>query len=205
MSAAKAISSSDLFSQTLYERMKRVNIGIADMELYEFRYALDNLHPENGGWASVELDTREEIEKLINDSNFYASIQLKPRVGDQVVLDRNIVRLTNMLLVGLVTEQYPVEWVRAHFHFDIRGFFFLHRTVYFTDKVLAHLGGKPFRSFEHCRTYGGGQDRDRRPPAQCTGADRQAGHLHRDGQLSHRPGLSGGKGHPYPGQGGYPL
>jgi uridine kinase len=148
MFAAKALSSSDLFSQTLYERMKQVNIGIEDMELYEFRYALDNLHPENGGWASVELDTSEEIEKVINDSNFYASIQLKPRVGDQVVLDRNIVRLTNMLLVGLVTEQYPVEWVRAHFYFDIRGFFCLHRTAYFTDKVLAHLGGIPFKSFE---------------------------------------------------------
>jgi len=30
----------------------------------------------------------------------------------------------------------------------VRGFFFLHRTQYFTDKVLAHLGGKPYRQFE---------------------------------------------------------
>ena len=36
----------------------------------------------------------------------------------------------------------------THFYFDIRGFYFLHRTHYFTDKVLAHFGGKPFKSFE---------------------------------------------------------
>jgi len=38
--------------------------------------------------------------------------------------------------------------VRAHFYFDIRGFFFLTRTVYFTEAVLAHFGGKPYRQFE---------------------------------------------------------
>jgi uridine kinase len=64
------------------------------------------------------------------------------------VLDENIVRLTNMLFVGLVTGKYPEEWIRAHFYFDVRGFYFLHRTVYFTDKVLAHFGGKPFKRFE---------------------------------------------------------
>src|SRR5512139_1484718 len=53
-----------------------------------------------------------------------------------------------MLFVGLVTKAYSEEWVKAHFYFDIRGFYFLHRTAYFTDRVLAHLGGRPFRSFE---------------------------------------------------------
>jgi hypothetical protein len=32
--------------------------------------------------------------------------------------------------------------------FDVRGFSFLHRTTYFTEEVLAHLGGKPYRQFE---------------------------------------------------------
>jgi uridine kinase len=64
------------------------------------------------------------------------------------VLDEAIARLTTMLFVGLATEEYPAEWVTAHFFFDIRGFLFLHRTAYFTERVIAHLGGKPYRSFE---------------------------------------------------------
>jgi uridine kinase len=128
--------------------MKRINPGIEELELYEFRYALDNLYPENGGWASVELDKKGKIEKLINSGHFYTGIQLKPRVGGRIVLDGKIVRLTLMLFVGLVTGEYSEEWVGAHFYFDIRGFYFLHRTVYFTEQVLAHFGGKPFESFE---------------------------------------------------------
>ncbi len=64
------------------------------------------------------------------------------------MLDETIVRLTNALFVGLVTGEYPEEWVRAHFYFDIRGFYFLTRTVYFTYPVLAHLGDRPFLRFE---------------------------------------------------------
>ena len=137
-----------VFSQILYERMKTIHPGVEDLALYEFCYALDNLVPANGGWASVHPESREEIEKRVNSAAFYASIQLKPRRGEKIVLDENILRLTTMLMVGLATEVYPVEWVKAHFYFDLRGFYFLHRTVYFTDPVLAHLGGKPFRQFE---------------------------------------------------------
>ncbi|MBN1580037.1 MAG: hypothetical protein JXA89_04995 [Anaerolineae bacterium] len=136
------------FSEILYEKIKQINVGVGKLERYEFRYALDNMYPKNGGWASVELDEKKEIERLINTSDFYASIQIRPRVDGRIVLDENIVRLTNMLFVGLVTGKYPVEWVSAHFYFDIRGFYFLHRTLYFTDQVLAHLGGKPYRRFE---------------------------------------------------------
>lgn len=148
MSASNTLYSPDFFCQVLYEKMKRINTGIDELELYEFRYALDNWYPENGGWACVALDKAEEIEKLVNSSDFYAGIQLKPRVGDRIVLDENILRLTTMLFVGLVTGEYSEEWVRAHFYFDVRGFYFLHRTVYFTAPVLAHLGGKPFKTFE---------------------------------------------------------
>jgi uridine kinase len=134
--------------EALYQKMKGINAGIGEMELYEFRYALANLLPEEGGWAGVELDPRAEIEERIHSSDFYTSIQIKPRVGERIVLDRTIVRLTNMLLAGLVTGEYSPEWIRTHFYFDIRGFYFLTRTEYFTAEVLAHLGGKPYRTFE---------------------------------------------------------
>jgi uridine kinase len=146
--AASNLFGPGVFSEMLYDRMKRINPGIEELELYEFRYALDNLYPEDGGWASVQLETKADIEKRINGSDFYTGIQIKPRVGDRIVLDEAIVRLTNMLFLGLVSGDYPEEWVRAHFYFDIRGFYFLTRTVYFTDAVLAHLGGEPFQRFQ---------------------------------------------------------
>ena len=136
-----------VFSELLYEQMKRINPGIEELELYEFRYGLDNLSPE-GGWAGVVLDGRTEIEARIDSTEFYSDIQVKPRAGDRIVLDEPIVRLTNMLFVGLVTGKYSEAWIRAHFYFDIRGFYFLTRTVYFTEAVVAHLGGEPFRTFE---------------------------------------------------------
>jgi uridine kinase len=53
-----------------------------------------------------------------------------------------------MLFIGLATAKYSPDWVNVNFYFDIRSFIFLHRTIYFTDKVLAHFGGKPYKSFE---------------------------------------------------------
>jgi uridine kinase len=136
------------FAEILYERMAAINAGIEELELYEFRYGLNNLIPERGGWASVRLEDRAEIERWIESSEFYTGIQIKPRVGDRIVLDETIVRLTNMLFVGLATGEYSPEWVRARFYFDIRGFYFLASTVYFTDAVISHLGGGPLRRFE---------------------------------------------------------
>jgi uridine kinase len=142
----------DVFTPILYKKMKAVNAGIEELELYEFRYGLNNLFPENGGWASVQLDGKTDIEARIQSSDFYSGIQIKPRVEDRIVLDEPIVRLTNMLFVGLVTGAYSPEWVRAHFYFDIRGFYFLTRTVYFTETVRAHMGGKPYCTFEMKQT-----------------------------------------------------
>jgi uridine kinase len=53
-----------------------------------------------------------------------------------------------MLFAGLVLGEYDERWVKRFFYFDIRGFYFLPRTFYFTEAVLAHFGGKPYRSFE---------------------------------------------------------
>lgn len=137
----------DAFSLALYERMIDINGGIAELELYEFRYGLNELVPPNG-WDSIALDSQEEIEGRVNQREFYSGIQIKLMVSGRIVLDPACVRLSQMLLVGLVTGAYPPEWIKAHFYFDIRGFYFLHRTTYFTPRVLAHFGGEPFMRFE---------------------------------------------------------
>jgi len=147
MAGMNRLPTPEIFSSDLFEKMKQINAGIEDLELYEFCYALENVTPETG-WDSVELDKQEEIEGLIGGRDFYSGIQLRPRAGDRIVLDENISRLTRMLFAGLVSGDYPGEWVRAHFYFDIRGFYFLPRTVYFTKDVLAHFGGKPYKQFE---------------------------------------------------------
>jgi uridine kinase len=136
------------FPEQLFDVMKQLNPALEELEPYEFRYCMNNLVPEPGGWESVQLDSLENIERRINDLAFYKSIQIKAKVDGRIILDPQIVSLTNMLFVGLVTGAYPLEWVNTHFYFDVRGFFFLHRTPYFTDEVLAHLGGQPYCRFE---------------------------------------------------------
>jgi uridine kinase len=141
------IYDSEVFSLALFEKMKHISPAVVGLELYEFQYGLKNITP-SGGWKSIQPDTKEEIEDRVNSRAFYDSIQIKRRVEDRIVLDEQIICLTNMLFVGLVTGAYDEVWLNEHFYFDVRGFFFLHRTVYFTENVLAHLGGKPFRQFE---------------------------------------------------------
>ncbi len=135
------------FTAALYEKMCCLAPAVQDLALYEFGYALQNITPQEG-WAGVMLLPRAEIEYMVNDRAFYNSIQIKPKVNDHIVLDEKIVRLAQMLFVGLVSDEYPLAWVEEHFYFDVRGFLFLHRTQYFTAQVLAHLGGKPYRQFE---------------------------------------------------------
>ena len=141
------LNNPNAFSETLFEKMIQINPGISDLELYEFRYCLADLLPEKG-WGFVELDSRNEIEKRFNTREYYDGIQIKPRLGERVVLDAPIILLAQMLFVGLVTGEYPPDWISKHFYFDIRGFYFLHRTQYFSARVLEHLGGKPFKRFE---------------------------------------------------------
>jgi len=148
MSFDKILTRSEIFSEALFEQMKQINPGIADLELYEFRYALDNIQPEKANWSDVHLDECTSIEQKVNDINFYQKIQIKFQVGNRITLDPAIVSLTNMLFVGLVSGKYSVEWLRQHFYFDIRGFYFLHRTKYFTRNIIDHLGCQPYLQFE---------------------------------------------------------
>jgi len=147
MTVSDILASPSLFSEALFEKMKQISPGIRELELYEFRYGLIDLLPENG-WGSVTLESRQEIETRVNSREFYDRIQIKPRVGERIVLAPEIIRLAQMLFVGLVAGAYAQDWILAHFYFDIRGFYFLHRTTYFTEKVLAHFGGKPYRCFD---------------------------------------------------------
>jgi len=136
----------NVFSATLFEKMKRISPALQDLELYEFRYALKNITPATG-WDSAQLDSKEEIASRVNSRAFYDTIQIKRSIEGRIVLDEQIVRLANMLFVGLVLGVYEESWITDHFYFDVRGFFFLHRTTYFTENVLAHLGNTPFQQF----------------------------------------------------------
>lgn len=137
----------DIDLPLLFEKMKVICPALKELEYYEFCYALESSTPKNG-WNSVDLKSLGEIELMVNSREFYAGIQSKPRSGEKIILDNNIVQLSQMLLVGLTAGKYTEEWVKSHFFFDVRGFLFFHRTVYFTDEIIAHLGGKPYRKFE---------------------------------------------------------
>jgi uridine kinase len=141
------LNNMDAFTKNLFRKLKILTPALQDLELYEFQYGLNNLIPEKG-WSSIRLDECGEVERQVNSRSFYDAIQIKPRIEDRIVLDEKIVQLTNMLFVGIVTGDYPLDWVNRHFYFDVRGFFFLHRTQYFTDDILAHLGNQPYRRFE---------------------------------------------------------
>jgi len=43
MTVSNTIYQPELFSQILFEKMKVINPGIDNLELYEFRYGLNNL------------------------------------------------------------------------------------------------------------------------------------------------------------------
>ncbi len=137
----------DDFSARLFEIMKDLCPAAKDLEPYEFRYCLHNLRPE-AGWGSVSPEAWEILQARVESRDFYESIQIKPRRGDQIVLDERIVELARMLFAGLVSGAYDPARVNRLFYFDLRGFFFLHRTQYFTEEIKAHLGGSPWRQFE---------------------------------------------------------
>lgn len=135
------------FQKALFEIMKHISPGVEDLEYYEFVYALNNLTPK-AGWDSVVVDPMNAVEKMVEGRRFYESIKTKEKLDGKIILDPQVVRLSQMLFVGLVRNEYPESWVGQHFFFDIRGFLFFHRTHYFTSEVIAHFGGKPFRQFE---------------------------------------------------------
>ncbi|MBE0688419.1 MAG: hypothetical protein IH585_20695, partial [Anaerolineaceae bacterium] len=63
-------------------------------------------------------------------------------------LDETILKLTHWLLVGLATEEYPINWVNTLFYFDIRAFCFFIHTQYYNSKILENFGNKPFLTYQ---------------------------------------------------------
>lgn len=148
MDNATILASKDLFCDALHLKMNLVAPVCLRMEPYEFRYSLNNITPEDAEWSTISLEPLAEIEKVITNIDFFKSIQIKPKVEGRIVLDDVITRLTQMLFVGLVTGDYPVDWVRRWFYFDPRSFNFYVRSVYLTDEIKPHLGGAPYRQFD---------------------------------------------------------
>ena len=135
------------YSRNLASKLQQLNPGVGELEPYEFQYALKNLTPEEG-WAGVLPDLMETQLVKIGKPEFFANIQLKPKQGDQIILDHTITSLTRQLFVGLVEGLYPIQWVDQHFYFDVRSFVFFTRTDYITPEIHERFGGLPYRSFE---------------------------------------------------------
>jgi len=134
------------FSAALFERMRQFNAALGELELYEFRYGLDNLTPETG-WQSVDCPETGALLEIIHQPQFFEAIELKPKKDGRIVLDEKILWLTRILMVGLATGTYSAECIDRHFYFDVRGFFFLVRTEYFPASIMARFGGSPYARF----------------------------------------------------------
>jgi uridine kinase len=147
MIGTNRLKSTEEFTTALFKALKTIQPGLENLAFYEFRYALENYFPEEG-WEKIQILQKTEIEQKINTRAFYESIEHKPKIGDRIVLDRQIFHLNQVLFAGLVSGQYSAGWVKTNFYFDLRGFFFVPRNTYFTEDVLTHLGRNPYRSFE---------------------------------------------------------
>jgi uridine kinase len=152
MSKKNLLLDSEKFSHNLFQKMLLVNKGFEFLEFYEFDYALENVFPVKG-WSSIKPDKMEAIHELCTKPDFFSSIELKPLCNNQIILDKTLLHLTQIIMVGLVSEEYPIEWVNSHFYFDIRAFCFFIRTQYFNQRILHHFGDKPYFSFESRQSH----------------------------------------------------
>ena len=147
MNKTMILASKDLFCEALHHQMNRIAPICSRMEPYEFRYSLNNITPETG-WSGINTEPLQVIEKMITDVAFFDQVQIKPKVDGRIVLDETVTRLTQMLFVGLVKGDYPVDWVQRWFYFDPRSFNFYVRSIYLTSEIKTYLGGSPYRQFE---------------------------------------------------------
>lgn len=141
------LSDGEKFSQVLFEKMSSINKGITCLELYEFQYALDVIKPKDG-WDTIQQISKEDLESICQHEDFFKSIQLKPTLGNKIVLDDTILNLTHNLMVGLATEEFSIDWVNSHFYFDIRAFCFFIHTQYYNSKILKNFGNRPYLTFQ---------------------------------------------------------
>lgn len=142
-----SLYSADGFSEILYEKLTQISPAVGRLALYEFRYALDNLTPDDG-WSSILPLLPADVEDKVHKLAFFDSIEIKPKMDGKIVLDNQIAALTRMLFAGLVRGDYSADWLNHHFEFDPRGFNFLVKPTYVTSKVIDHLGGSAYCTFE---------------------------------------------------------
>lgn len=135
------------FTSALFFKLQQINPGVGELEPYEFQYALKNLTPA-AGWESIQPEPNETLLERIAKLEFFTNIQLKPKQGDQIILDHTIASLTREIFVGLVEGLYPPDWVRQHFYFDVRSFVFFVRTNYISPETQDRFGGSPYRGFD---------------------------------------------------------
>lgn len=90
---SSSISKYTDFSKELYNKLKKLKSGVSNLELYEFRYALENIQLKDGDWRSIEIPSCSEIENTIDDSAFYEKIQLKPEENCKISIDESIMEL----------------------------------------------------------------------------------------------------------------
>lgn len=140
--------SQNLFVKKLFDIMPQICPCIAQMEPYEFRYAMNNIFPFEQEWSSLAVMPPFQLEQQVHSVEFLEAVEIKPRKDGQITLDPSIVELTNMLFVGLVTGTYTIDWVNEHFYFDPRGFNFLVHSTYLTPAIIHHLSDEPYRAFE---------------------------------------------------------
>ena len=134
------------FSSSLYELLSQLNPGIQDLELYEFRYALENITPAIG-WSSVDILPIEDITRMGCSRDLFTNVEFKPLENGRIVLDIQILHLSQVLCCGLVSGMYSPPWVNSLFYFDIRAFVFFVHTQYFDQPITAHFGGQPYMTF----------------------------------------------------------
>ncbi len=138
--------STEDFTDSLYQLMQQVHPGVKELEPLEFSYCLEPITPRDG-WQSVIIPPHKQIEQMISQRSFYEAVQLRPKQGGHIVMDQAVLSLTQALLVGLVSKAYTPAWLNQHFYFDLRGFYFLHRTQYLSPQITDHLGGAPYKQF----------------------------------------------------------
>ncbi len=135
------------FTSALFFKLQQIIPGVGELEPYEFQYALKNLTPA-AGWTSVQPEPKETLLERIAKPEFFTSIQLKPKQGDQIILDQAITSLTREIFVGLVEGLYPPDWVYQHSYFDLRSFVFFVRTNYISPGTRERFGGSPYQCFD---------------------------------------------------------
>ena len=134
-------------SSILKTKTEEVCGAVKTVDPCEYQYAMKYLLSFFKENDTIIIPEKTELEQKIKNPDFYRNIQLKPRDNSEIILDKTITELTLMIFGGIVSNKYDTDWIRKLFYFDVRGFIFIPRTIYFTPAVLENLQKKPYMEF----------------------------------------------------------